>query len=309
MSSDNYTAYLAAPGFEDLLCDELSNVVTNYGRLVLAKGPKQRSYWALNIWYEPHFIPIKSISDAVHALRALQRNWWPYEFHLFRRIKLIHEKLPHVSAKPLNFLDSYSSSSLGSFTLIDTNTLLASPSCSSPMPNGEWHFNENINAPSRAYLKLWELFTRFGFYPKKDEICIDLGASPGGWTWVLASLAYKVIAFDRAYLDPRLQEYSNIEFHQRDAFKINIKDYSDVHWILSDIICYPDKLYDFVVKLLDIYPQKNYVFTIKLQGDNYEGAIRLFEQLPGTIIHLSHNKHELCWFKINGYNNAHNGQR
>jgi hypothetical protein len=39
--------------------------------------------------------------------------------------------------------------------------------------------------PSRAYLKLWEVFSRLGVTPKKDDLCLDLGPSPRGWSWEL----------------------------------------------------------------------------------------------------------------------------
>jgi integrase len=47
--------------------------------------------------------------------------------------------------------------------------------------------------PSRAYLKLWELFTLIGEHPRPGELCLDLGSSPGGWTWVLQRLGARVV--------------------------------------------------------------------------------------------------------------------
>lgn len=293
------TAYLAPRGLEGLLLAELKNVAAVYDRLIIAEGAPQDVYWVQNIWFDPQIITIQSISNATQALRTLQRNWWPYEFKNFRRMRLIQQKLPYISAKALDFLGTIPSAPLGSWTLIDTTTLLASPHCSSPMPHGEWRFNEDkINPPSRAYLKLWEFFTRFRSYPTKHDTCIDLGASPGGWTWVLAQLAKKVISFDRSPLDARLHELKNIEFNNHDAFKVNLAEYPEASWIFSDVICYPEKLFEFVKNLLEKFPDKKYVFTIKFQGDDNKNIIEKFASLPGKIIHLSQNKHELTWYKI-----------
>ena len=218
---NNQTAYLAPLGFSELLIKELNYVVKVYDRLVIAKGPPQRAFWSQNIWYNPVLIPIRSIGHCAELLRAIQRNWWPYEFQYFGRMRLIQEKLPHISAKPLDFLALPPSAKLGSWTLIDENTALASSNCSSPMPNGEWNFNEDkINPPSRAYLKLWEFFTRFQVYPSKNESCLDLGACPGGWSWVLSKLAKEVIALDKSALDDRVMALPNVIFNTQDAFKI-----------------------------------------------------------------------------------------
>jgi 23S rRNA (cytidine2498-2'-O)-methyltransferase len=293
------TAYLAPVGLEKLLIKELKNITAVHDRLIITSQELQICYWAQNIWLNPVLVPISSISNASEHLRALQRNWWPYAFDNFRRIKLIQEKLPFVSGKALDFLGPLPSALLGSFTLLDKNTLLMASTCSSVMPNGEYNFNEDkINPPSRAYLKLWELFTRFNFRPQKTDICIELGASPGGWTWVLAQLAQQVIAFDRSELDPRIMALQQVNFKKQDAFSVNLADYAEASWVFSDIICYPEKLYEFVSSLLQKYPEKKYIFTIKFQGDDNAPIISRFARLPGQLVHLSNNKHELTWFKI-----------
>ncbi len=95
----------------------------------------------------------------------------------------------------------------------------------SPRPNGEWNFNEDkINPPSRAYLKLWEFFTRFQIFPDKNDICLDLGACPGGWTWVLSGLAKQVIAYDKSPLDARVMALPNVVFHAEDALKSSFQN-------------------------------------------------------------------------------------
>ena len=74
-----------------------------------------------------------------------------------RRATLIPEQLPKVSAKPLVFGTPAPAAPLGSWTLLDSGTVLAAPYCTSPFPNGEVDFVEDrAGPPSRAYLKLWE---------------------------------------------------------------------------------------------------------------------------------------------------------
>jgi 23S rRNA (cytidine2498-2'-O)-methyltransferase len=300
MSTTIQTAYLAPIGLENELKRELKDVTHVFGRLILAQGPAQQVYWAQNIWHDPVFLPIASIGDAAKALRSIQRNWWPYHFEHHRRMKLIQEKLPHLAPKPLAFLAPAPTSPMGSWTLTDENTLLYASQCSSPMPNGEWNFQEDKeNPPSRAYLKLWELFTRTGVYPKKTDVCLDLGASPGGWTWVLSQLSKKVYAFDRSPLEDTVTNLRNVEFKAQDAFKVDPAQFPQATWILSDVVCYPDKLFDHISSLLLRFPDKNYVFSVKFQGSDHQEMISRFAGLPGHLIHLCNNKHELTWYKFN----------
>ena len=154
------TGYLAADGFLAELQQELGPAVSEiHGRLVLASEPPRPAAWAQNVWLDPVHIQISSITDAARKLRAIQRNWALYSCAHHRRAALIAQKLPKVSAKPLVFGAPAPAAALGSWTLIAPDTMLAAPACTRPFPNGEARFVEDRTAPSRAYLKLWELFT------------------------------------------------------------------------------------------------------------------------------------------------------
>ena len=183
------TVYLAADGFLDDLVAELGDVASVDGRLVFADGPARPAAWAQNIWHDPVRIEFASIKGGAKALRGIQRNWalWSQRHH--RRAALIQENLPHVSAKPVVFPSPLPTAPLGSWTLLDESTIIAAARCSSPFRNGEVTFVENRTAPpNRAYLKLWEALTLFGEQPGPGDRCLDLGACPGGWTWVLHEL-------------------------------------------------------------------------------------------------------------------------
>ena len=66
------------------------------------------------------------------------------------------------------------------------DTVLAAPRCTSPFPNGEVALCRGpAGPPSRAYLKLWEALTLIGAGRGPGERCLDLGSSPGGWSWAL----------------------------------------------------------------------------------------------------------------------------
>ena len=294
------TAYLAHLDFKEQLAGELHNVKAVYDRLFLCEGPRQHSIWAQNTWLNPAFIEITSINDGAKKLKSIQRNWAAFSYEHRGRVSLISEALPHVSAKRIAFDGPKPTAPMGGFMLVEPNLMLASSETSSLWPHGAMEFLEDkTNPPSRAYLKLWDLFTRMNVRPKKGDVCLDLGASPGGWTWVLAQLGAHVIAVDRSPLQTELMENSLVKFKKGDAFKITPRDFPEIDWVFSDLICYPEKLHEFLLPWLADSKPRNFVLTIKFQGENPYGILDLFRSIPNSeILHLYHNKHEVTWILV-----------
>jgi 23S rRNA (cytidine2498-2'-O)-methyltransferase len=295
-----FTAYLAAEGFLDELVAELGEVSAVHGRLVLAPGLARDAAWAENVWHAPQRLAVASIGDAARQLRAIQRNWALYAHGLHRRAALIEEKLPTVSAKPLRFGDPAPTAPLGSWTLLDAATVLAAPCCASAFPNGVVRFVEDRAAPpSRAYLKLWEALTVIGERPGPDDLCLDLGASPGGWSWVLHGTGARVVSVDKAPLDPRIAALPRLEYRQLSAFALDPATLGPVDWLFSDVVCYPARLYRLVETWLAAGTCRRFLCTIKFQGTTDHETARRFAAIPNSrLMHLSHNKHELTWVKL-----------
>ncbi len=300
------TGYLAAEGYLDQLIADLTagggEVASVHGRLALIDGPPRLAPWAQNIWYDAQRIPIASIGDAAKKLRAIQRNWALYPFGLHRRAKLIEGELPPVSAKKLVFPSPAPAALLGSWTLLDQNTMLAAQRCSSPFRNGEAAFVEDkLAPPNRAYLKLWEALTLAGRHPGPGQRCLDLGASPGGWTWVLQKLGAQVVAVDKAELDPRVARLPNVKMRRESAFALDPRKEAPVDWLFSDVACYPTRLLRLVRAWLDAGGCRNFVCTLKFQGETDHATAREFAAIPGARLqHLFHNKHELTWTRLEG---------
>ena len=293
------TGYLAPDGFVEELRAELGEVSASYGRLLISPGAPKPAAWAANLWLDPVEMPIASIGDAAKRLRAVQRNWALSPHAQHRRAALIEAKLPKVSAKPLAFPAPAPAAPLGSWTLIDAGTMLVSARCTSPFPNGAASFVEDKRAsPSRAYLKLWEALTVLGVHPKPGELCLDLGSSPGGWTWVLASLGARVISVDKAPLDPRVAALPGVATRRESAFALEPREIGPIDWLLSDVACYPARLLRLVERWLDAGTCRRFVCTLKFQGPTDHETARRFAQIPGSrLLHLHHNKHELTWLR------------
>jgi 23S rRNA (cytidine2498-2'-O)-methyltransferase len=294
-------AYLAPEGFEPELLRELGQgVIYSYGRLILAHAPEVSPAWVQNVWYEPQRLTIASIKDGARQLKAIQRNWALYDFAHHRRAALITGELPKVSAKPLVFPSPAPAAPLGSWTLLEPDLILAAPVCTSAFPNGEVAFIEDkIAPPSRAYLKLWEALTLAGMRPAPGDLCLDLGASPGGWTWVLQQLGARVIAVDKAPLEQRIETLPEITVRRESAFGLDPRALGPIDWLCSDVICYPARLYALVTRWIAAGTVRRFVCTLKFQGDTDFETIAKFQAIPGSrLIHLSHNKHELTWLKL-----------
>ena len=319
-------AWLSIPKFESHLYDELelskndssfnktSNNIRIYDRIVYKEGVTKEIFWKKLKMEEPFIATFSSISEASNILKSIQRNWAMYPYKHIRRAELIKQKLPFISEKQKSFPYIIPNAPMGIFTLLDENTLLASGKTSSPLPLGELHFIEDkINPPSRAYLKLYEALCLFDYYKKslyqdetkgifagdksfKNITCIDAGACPGGWTWVLDSLGANVIAIDRSSLAPSLQNRKNISFIAHDAFTLPPSYFGKVDWVFSDVICYPPRLLEWVQKWLDSNLCSQFICTIKMQGEPDMESIRKFANIPNSkIVSLTANKHELTW--------------
>ena len=294
------TAYLAPEGFEAQLREELQRagvaVQMEHGRLLIADRAVP-SAWAANIWHDCLELSVGSIGTAAKGLRALQRNWAMYAPVHHRRAALIQEKLPHVSAKPIVFPASAPTAPLGSWTLLAPDRLLAAAHCSAPFSNGEVAFVEDkTGPPNRAYLKLWEALVRLRRWPQPGERCLDLGASPGGWTWVLARLGATVVAVDKAPLDPRVGAMPGVQWRGESAFALAPESVGPVDWLFSDIACYPIRLLRLVERWRSSGLAKNFICTIKFQGETDHESAAAFAAIPGAqVLHLHHNKHELTF--------------
>jgi 23S rRNA (cytidine2498-2'-O)-methyltransferase len=312
MGQSKLTAYLAPRehqrDFTQDLREELRlrkiKVIKEYGRLFLCEGDASHVVFAQETWHDVEILPYKSISDAADLLREKSARYYHYTLNNHRRGELILDKLPKARIKNYNFLDIIPRTPIGVFSLLSDSEIIFSPRTNCPLPLGEINFNEDkITPPSRAYLKLWELFTLYEIKPSPGMKTIDVGSCPGGWTWVLQTIGCHVISVDKAPLDPKIAILPNIEFRQESAFGLRPQHVGELDWFFSDIICYPSKLLELVNRYRDYGKVANFACTIKFQNETDFDTMFKFEEIPGSkIVHLSANKHEVTWINNNGAN-------
>ncbi|MFA6236816.1 MAG: SAM-dependent methyltransferase [Bacteriovorax sp.] len=304
MGQSKCTGYLAPPDFESDLKTELTllgiAILETHGRLFLCEGEAQDVVFAQDTWHDVEKLDYTSIGHAAFLLKARANRWSHFSINNHRRAELILEKISSAKIKKYNFLDPIPTTPIGAFSLLSETLMIVSGRTNCPLPFGEINFNEDkINPPSRAYLKLWELFTLYKIKPERGMRVIDVGSCPGGWTWVLQTIGCEVVSVDKAPLDPKVAALPNIDFRQESAFGLRPQHIGKLDWFFSDIICYPDKLLELVTRFRDSGLVDNFACTIKFQAPTDFETMFKFKAIPGSkIIHLSCNKHEVTWINI-----------
>lgn len=104
-------------------------------------------------------------------------------------------------------------------------------------PGGRLRARVPGDRPSRAARKLAEAFAWFGVTPEPGETCVDLGAAPGGWTWLLLQYRARVIAVDPAKLRPDLLSRRGLVHVRKSAFDFAPDE--PVDWLFCDMAWRP----------------------------------------------------------------------
>ncbi|MBU1510231.1 hypothetical protein KKD52_07695 [Myxococcota bacterium] len=299
------TLYLAPRFLEHELEAELArrglHVRERVGRLFLCEGKAAEVIWADDVWVDVREVPVESISKAAAVLREFRLPFVHFSERNHRRGELIAGQLKRQPVERLHFGAPLPKGPWGGFSLPSPDRMWISTQLRAPVPLGEAEFHENkTDPPSRAYLKLWEAMTVHGIRPVRGARVLDLGAAPGGWTWVLAHAGCEVLAVDKAPLEKTLARHRHVRTLQESAFAVDPEAVGDVDWLFSDIICYPERLLQLVHRWRDSGRVGRFVCTVKFQGETDWDAIEAFLAIPGSrFVHQYHNKHELTWILEN----------
>lgn len=174
----------------------------------------------------------------------------------------------------------------------------------SSFPEGFVPVAVDKGAPSRAFAKLVEAEQRLGRHISKGQLCVDLGASPGSWSYVALSRGARVIAVDRAELRTDLMRNERLHFHCGDAFKFRTDARTD--WLICDVIAAPQRSIDLLLEWLRERRMAAFIVSIKFMGT---AEYPLLDQLKKEaaplctefhITRLSANKNEVCAFGVVG---------
>jgi 23S rRNA (cytidine2498-2'-O)-methyltransferase len=259
-----------------------------------------RLYWVLDTWVAEE-LQFVSISDATAKLRKINPKWSYVGGVNFRRGKLIADGLRVREPSPIGMSEISARRPWlgGVFTLGDQNMLYYGNSSDKGIfAGGKIAIVEDrTGPPSRAYLKLCEVLQLTSRSITQADSVLDLGATPGGWSFVAATLGARVEMVDRSPPDAGLlRRFPHIRFHKGDGLNPPPELLRSASVILSDMACEPAKLLISVLQWLKESSIQLMVCTLKFHGKSDKALIRQFANIEGSrIYHLSHNGHELTW--------------
>ena len=123
-------------------------------------------------------------------------------------------------------------------------------------------------APSRSAARSQEALLRF---LTEHEIhmqlgdratAVDLGAAPGGWTWVLRQQGARVTAVDNGPLAPALASDPYVEHLRADAFTYQPR--KRVDWLVCDVVDKPARVVELMARWLRREWARRAIFNLKL---------------------------------------------
>ncbi|MHB8080473.1 MAG: SAM-dependent methyltransferase, partial [Candidatus Krumholzibacteriia bacterium] len=177
--------------------------------------------------------------------------------------------------------------------------------CLSRFPGGVFTPPEDPAPPSRAYRKLLEAEAHLGRSVAADEVVVDLGAAPGGWTHVALARGAAVTAVDRAPLRSDLMAHPRLTFVRGDAFRY-VPPGRPADWLLSDVVAFPERTMELLARWLREGWCRRFVVTVKFRGEeDYPRLERLKQVLADSgaefqLRRLGSNKNEVTAFGARG---------
>lgn len=123
---------------------------------------------------------------------------------------------------------------------------LADPRDSAPWPLGIPRLKLLPGAPSRSALKLEEAFLVLPDAGQRERLlqpgmtAADLGAAPGGWTWVLTRHHLRVTSIDNGPLRPHLLDTGLVEHLRADGF--HWQPPRPLDWMVCDMVEQPSRV-------------------------------------------------------------------
>jgi 23S rRNA (cytidine2498-2'-O)-methyltransferase len=180
---------------------------------------------------------------------------------------------------------------------------------SSPWPGGIPRLRQPPNAPSRSAAKLDEaLHTLLDDEERKTLLRegyrgADLGAAPGGWTWVLVRAGLRVMAVDNGPLKEPVAGHPHVEHLRADGFRW--QPARPLDWMVCDMVEQPKRVAERMAQWFREGWCRNAIFNLKLpmkkRWDETTLCLDLFREQAGELKalrakQLYHDREEITVF-------------
>jgi len=238
-------------------------------------------------------------SDAAKPLAGLARSFGNALRPALRKAgRLTDKPQPRLPRLHLCFLD-------GDHLLV----AIADPDDSAPWPLGIPRLKLLPDAPSRSALKLEEAFLTL-LSPEERQARVqpgmraaDLGAAPGGWTWVLTREHLQVTSVDNGPLRPHVLDTGLVEHLRADGF--HWKPEKPLDWMVCDMVEQPRRVAERMATWFREGWCRQAVFNLKLpmkkRWDETRLCLDLFQEQAGRDLllrakQLYHDREEITVF-------------
>ena len=214
------------PIVQSVRAHDLDEVATRTARSLRGQLERAREY-ALHVWVPDSDLgnPLASLADELEKKIAAQ----------------LAEALPQARRMDDAALRRLASMPLAQVCVIDPERTVSGVTYSnaalSLARGGRTRVRVTGSFPSRAARKLEEALAWLGVEPGPGELCVDLGAAPGGWTYVLAERRARVIAVDPAKLRPEILARKGVKHLQESAFTYAPDE--PIDWLFCDMAWRP----------------------------------------------------------------------
>ncbi|RUO79506.1 23S rRNA (cytidine(2498)-2'-O)-methyltransferase RlmM [Pseudidiomarina taiwanensis] len=169
----------------------------------------------------------------------------------------------------------------------------------SPWPMGILRLRMPNDAPSRSTLKLDEAFQVFIPAGEREQRvtsgmnAVDLGASPGGWTYQLVRRGMMVQAVDNGPMDEALMESGQVRHFREDGFKFKPKK-RNITWLVCDMVEKPDRVAMLMCEWLVEEYCKEAIFNLKLpMKKRYQTVSESLALIKETLAEYGHGRYRV----------------
>jgi 23S rRNA (cytidine2498-2'-O)-methyltransferase len=214
--------------------------------------------WCLHI-FEP-----KAVETGKQYARQLRIQEGVIELLKQRRRSYLRSLLPQCTAEATLVQVLTVSATQGFISFSDGSLRDLYGAAISPNLAGYTEVADDKRPPSRAFKKLREALEVFRLEVRRGERAVDLGACPGGWTYVLRELGAQVTAIDRSPLAPQFNRDRGIEFIAGNA--LTWRPATAVDWMVCDVITPPTNTAAILKGWITAKLCANFCVTVKFKG-------------------------------------------